>query len=363
MNKIYNKILDNAFYYFRKYVRKPKNDGYVQDIIEPENYLYEELGGKVDKEILFKDGNSKAYRSKGEKQKRNGYETMSCTNQATGHTLAPTINYFIHLIEEGEATEEQKEIVKIFRHFELIDENNQFNCSERCLANVSGTGRNGNTLHKSAEAPRLFGLVPEKDCPWVDGWNNYYNLGYKTKGKKELIEQGKKLLEYIEIKNEWVPPHKFKTARQYGALMTSIYAFDLKIGDVYQRTDKKRNHATGLDSLYKFNEGQDSYIPFDKKYSDDFNFGWAKLFTISLRRPIKKESNFDKVFFLSLKNKGFKYIQRTDKMNGGGGQVYELLKNGIKELSEQEKKEKGIQALAQLKTMQGVYERDFKKLI
>jgi len=342
--------------FFKEIFKKKSRTGggFIEELPKPEDYQHQILGAKVEKVVLAKDGNWEKFMPKGELQKRsaNG-ETMACVSFSAMNCLEAIINRHLLFIEKGKATEEEKEIVRIFDEAGLIT-NGQADFSDRYIAKLSGTTRNGNSQNKVAETIRKYGLVSESDWTYADGWSNYYK-----DVPQEVIDKGKKLLEKIEIKHEWVNPMNFEGSLKYAPLQISVFAWNGKIGDTYIRTDRQRNHASVLkNELPDYNGDYDTYKPFHKKLAKDFSMGWGKLFSIHLK---KKQIN--KTELLRLKKRGFLYIQRTEKDKGALGEVYKLLDDRVRKLTKQETTELGVSTLAKIKDLTGYSEKDFKLLM
>lgn len=138
-----------------------------------------------------------------------------------------------------------------------------------------------------ANAIRKYGLVAEELWPWVDGWDNYYSAVLP-----EVIAKGQEFLEYIDITYEWAAPAIFKDSLRYASLQTSVYAWNGTDGGVFTRTSLPKNHATVRDG-YINNRVQvfDSYDPFGKETTRDFNFGYDMLFHFHLKKKLTTNDN------------------------------------------------------------------------
>lgn len=256
-----------------------------------------------------------SFRSAGELQKRNNQDKLACVTFSAHNAIEQIINLFWHLDQNGQANEEQKEIVKVFLYFGLIKDG-QANVSERYIAKLSGTTYRGNTQKNVADAIHKFGLVPEELWSWVDDWDEYYKPV-----PAEIVEQGKKLIDYIEINYEWANPSLFNDSIQYAPLQTSGYAWPLPINGVYPRSDVAKNHAFVRDGKESRNiimnyRISDSYEPFDKRLAADYNFGWDLIFTIHLKKNLSTNLwNMSNVKILKDKNSaqvGF-YLPQTNE--------------------------------------------------
>jgi len=335
------------------------SDGFIEVAPTETDYFHTPdgtLGGEVLKKVLIKNGDFSPYRPDGELQRRsNGTETMACVTFSAMNCIETIINYFIYLVNSNQAENYQIEIVRIFREFNLI-KNDKANFSDRYIAKLSGTTSNGNNQQRVANAIRHYGLVSEDDWGWVSGWNEYYK-----DIPNEIIAKGQRLLKYIEFNYEWVIPSHFSGSRQYGPIQTSVYAgFGWGSSLIYRFTTTSRNHAVTSDyeKTSSYSGIFDSYDPFDKKVSWDSPIGSGMLYTIHL-----KDISFNISEIKKLLAKGLKFIMRADSKNGGKGQIYELNDSGLKELTDQEKKDEAIKVLFENKQLVGVTEDTFNKLL
>ena len=351
-------IFKNILIKIRQFFTKEYNDGFIEIAPTETDFFHTPdgtLGGIVDKKVLIKSGDWTPYRPDGELQRRgNGTETMACVTFSAMNVIETLINYYIHLVNTNQAEDYQKEIIRIFKEFNLI-KNNKANFSDRYIAKMSGTSQNGNNQAKVADAIRHYGLVSEDDWGWVAGWSNYY-----SPIPQDIIAKGQRLLKYIEFNYEWVLLKDFTNARTYGPIQSSVYAWNYPEDGIYSFTTTMRNHAVDTDNeKYSSYSGVfDSYEPFSKKVSWDSPMGAGMLYSIHLRSI---GYNLDAI--KDLISRGLKFIIRVDSDNGGKGQVYELSETGLTELTEQEKKDEAIRVLAEVKKLVGVSEETFNKLL
>jgi hypothetical protein len=82
----------------------------------------------------------------------------------------------------------------------------QVNYSDRWIAKMSETTKQGNYLWKVADTIRKYGLVLEEDYPTPENytWAQYHAEIPEAK-KQELIAKGKKWLEKWSVSYEWLP--------------------------------------------------------------------------------------------------------------------------------------------------------------
>jgi len=317
---------DNLLFIWELFLHKTKikhqphlENGLIEVNPELEDYQDPLVGAEVQKVILMPDGQWDKYRGEGEKQNQ-GDETYSCVSQADSNNIEKIIRFYIAVVTNKELLshldakiadplyEQICLMVKIFTDFEIIIDG-KVNIAKRFLANVSGTTRRGNTKKNVANAVRHGGIIAEYLCPYVNGWNKYYNLDFETIGKDKLIEKGNALAELIDFSWEWVHPRYFNQAKLYGSTSTTIYSGSrTNAKGIYQSSGQPRNHAVDNDGFVEseYDKVEDSYNPFSKKFSWYFDFGYGMLYTIRLKK------NFNYKLLEQLKKDGKKIIVRAD---------------------------------------------------
>lgn len=85
----------------------------------------------------------------------------------------------------------------------------EINFSDRWLAKMSGTTREGNWLYKVGDTVRKFGMVLETDYPTSPNYTfDQYHADIPEPLYSELIEKGKAFLRQWDVKTEFVPATK-----------------------------------------------------------------------------------------------------------------------------------------------------------
>jgi len=228
-----------------------KNYGLIQKKIIPNHWL---VGSNSPVNKFRNDvENWTKYLPTTEKQRFGSLETMACVSFSALNALEILIKH-----------RTRKEV----------------NLSDRFLAKMSDTTRNGNWLHKVAETVRKSGLLLEKDWKVTKPhtWDNYY---------REIPEEKKvealKDLESLYFSHEWVHENDFRKELKDSPLQVTVNAWIRNTDDIYFNTENKQNHAVVLicyegDNPIIF----DSYAPYIKKLTPDYKFGtYAKKFTIN----------------------------------------------------------------------------------
>jgi hypothetical protein len=357
------RLKDFVLLVYNRMISSPQLDnGFIEVQPTEEDYKHPTLGGvgSVEKVVLVEDGQWDNYLPVSEYQNRNNKESMACVNFSLANCIETILNLFIYLRKQGKATKEQLEILSIFERFEIII-NDVVNISDRYMAKMSGTTSNGNDQKTAADSTRHNGLVAEHIWPWADTENGMWTSnGYYKAIPQEIIDKGKELMKYIDFNYEWVNPRDFNDAKRYSPIQTSVFAWNGKSGDIYVKTAQSRNHAVeNYGYQYEaFDKIYDTYLPFEKKVAWNFDLGWGMIFTLHLKNP-----EYDLSAIRKLIKRGFRYIMRVDKANGGKGQIYELTSDGLVYRDAKEATDIGLTALADKGDFTGISEADFSALI
>jgi len=216
---------------------------------------------------LLKTGNPRDYRPyvpTKEIQRTEHLETMNCTNYGTLNGVET-----IHKVKYNE----------------------EVNYSERFLGVLSGTTRNGNSVHKVCETFRTNGAIDEKLLPFSDNirtWSQYYSPNPMT---ENLLKGGRIWLSNNVFQHKWlfagqyVPSLAQKEKILYdnllfGPIGISVKAWKKRNGRYYKANNEGDNHWCLLvfAEWGKYWVVYDSYDQVFKELEWDYNFGFAKLF-------------------------------------------------------------------------------------
>lgn len=349
MNKFLKAKFKDQILYFVDLIFQRANldNGFIEEkvktVIERGDYF---LGASDP--VLRPDGQWDRFTSQGELQKRNDQDKMACVTFSAHNTIENIINFY--LAEEKKGNAQYTDILNVFRAFGLI-KNGECNVSDRYTAKMSGTSLRGNSQQVVGNSIRHNGLVPEDKWPYVNDWDEYYEPI-----PIEIIKLGKQFAEYIDTTYKWDSPFNFVETLKRAPAQTSVYAGPGWFGEgIIQRDNQAKNHAVGFNGyiLPQYKKLPDSYEPFQKKVSWNFDLGQLMVFLITLK---KKFSN--QVMVNSLMAKGWKYIQDVE----GLGTVYELTPTGLKTISPAELNDDYVRNLAQQKVLVGVSAEMMSKL-
>lgn len=126
------------------------------------------------------------------------FDTMSCTTFSVLNNIETGCNF---CKENGELSEAQ---LKKVEELGYLDENNQFNFSDRYTAIRSGTTKQGNYFQAVLDSAReKHGLIPEKDFGFGGtNWEEYHDPKNIT---PEMDAKAKEFKKIFKVSYEWTP--------------------------------------------------------------------------------------------------------------------------------------------------------------
>lgn len=301
------------------------NWGYIEEKLKPEDYHF---GAVTNKKILRPDGDWTSLTPTPERQSGRSIETMACT-------CFSAINVIETLI--------------------MVKFNLDVNYSDRFLAKLSGVTRNGNVQSKVMEAIRKVGLVKEEDYPSnldTFTWDEYYKPL-----TADLYDKAHEFGDTYDFNYEAVTPTipALIDSLRYAPLYVAGYAWSFD--GTYFQSYGSPNHCfmlANIDQVIKWKQAFDTYEPFLKKLSPNYQIYYPKLFTLN-----KKGESFNLQEIAKLIARGFKYIIRPL----GNGEIYELLPTGLKYISPQDWNTIAVQMSSDQKKLIGISEDLYSKLL
>lgn len=345
--------LKTQIFYLYDLARKNPNlnNGFIEEkvkqLVERGDYF---LGaGDVD---VLTDGQWDRYSSKGELQRRNDRDKMACVTFSGHNGLEEIINFYISQEKNQLATQEQIDILNVFRAFGLIKDG-ECNVSDRYTAKMSGTSIRGNSQQIVANSIRHNGLVAEDKWPYVNDWDEYYKPILP-----EIIKLGRQFVEYIDITYKWEYPVYFDKANKRSPVQTSVCADSRwNNGGIIPRNDGQKNHAVVNDGfvMYQYRKIADSYEPFKKQTAWNFSLGMGMIFFITLKKKFSNQGEIDK---LQKSHPGLRYVQDVE----GSGAIYELTSTGLRHYSPSELNNDYVRDLEAKKILVGVSQEIMMKL-
>jgi len=365
-NIIKNFLDNHLLVYLDKILNKPNLDnGLIEEtakqIKKAGHYVYGLLG-ETNSRPMKEDGDFTDFLPVGEQQ-NTGFERMWCVSEnGICNSIETDFNYYISLVNQGKADKDTQELVKIFKHFGLI-------VGDKCLletpyvASGSGTTRRGLLYSKAGYFVRKNGLVPKGSYPAYSSWNGLYYPANGTwiNGNKvptDLLNKGRKLVEFIDITYEWVNPKNYNETASMGSQGSSCFAwmFPDKNG-IYQRVNLARNH-----SILRFKKNDtdhkkisDSYQPFVKKLALNYSLGSGFLLSYGIK---KKLPNFRE----QLIEDGYDYVLRAETEKGGRGEVYDVKSDKLYYVNKDEWNKRAVQAKTIERKIKFITEDFFRKL-
>lgn len=199
------------------------------------------------------DGNWKGYLPSTEKQHGLFFDSMSCTTFSALNSVESEANF---LIKELILTPDQRTALAALG---FIDDNGNFNCSDRFTAIMSGTTQEGNDFKSVAESIRRDGLLPEKDLPF--GGLTFDQFHNKSLITEEMKVKAKKILEILNFQYEWV--FFDNDPRLEGQELETTHK-NLKVAPIQIAIPIPAHHATMLYNMvdFAYYEVFDSYAPY-----------------------------------------------------------------------------------------------------
>ncbi len=165
----------------------------------------------------------------------------------------------------------------------------EVNYSDRYIAKLSGTGRNGNWASNVVNEILRSGLVEEKVWAFdkfnFKTWEQYYaDIPW------DVIGTGKLWNNKYDFKHEWLPTtddQVIMDALIYSPLTVAVHAWDAPVGGIYQRSTGRKNHYVLLTGFQETEYWKifDHYDNCYKKLAWDFDFGEKMKFDITLKKP------------------------------------------------------------------------------
>ena len=280
------------------------NDGWLPEPngIRETDYIAGKASG-IEFEDRVSDTNWTPYLPDDERQHINGVETMSCVTFSALNDCEMGGNY---LLAHNRFSDEARTF--FLNHGYIV--NGKFNFSDKFIAILSGTTKEGNYLTKVLDTIRTVGLIPESMLPAGNPktWEEYHNPNQITQA---MLDLGKESLKYLLVQYEWVYIPEMAKGETIDELHSRIYAqmrqapFQLA----------KNGHATALYlAVYKNKWGQfETYNPFRREIPWATSLPYIMKIVVSPRNEYTEQEIADaKKFALDLvKTKpsriGFRY--------------------------------------------------------
>lgn len=216
------------------------------------------------------------------------FDSMACVSFSAINVIETQLNWMVSTNQIPAATLKSMQDLGYFK-------DGVVNFSDRFVAKVSGTTRNGNYLNAVWEAIRKNGLIPESDWSFntaqrtpVFDWDDYY-----SPIPQALLDKGKKFLELFDVKYEWLvaggqaTPKQFKEWLKGGPIQIASSTCPGWNDGTVAACDRAVNHATMAysaagDGVSIF----DQYAPFTKLLAPDYKIPYAMRGIVSVKSSI-----------------------------------------------------------------------------
>jgi len=307
-------------YYLRNMFRKrePRNTGALIEIPEEGDFIAGEKTNIPYVQRIF-DGDWTEYLPFDEWQWKFGFDSMSCVTFSDLNTLEMQINW---MLATNNISKKARDF--LYENYNIVD--GKINFSDRFIAILSDTTKQGNYLKKVAQTVHEFGLIPESMLEFesVKNWEEYMDKDIITQKMKDL---GKEFNKYFLTNYEWVVTSNGKTHEEnIENTMHHMKHAPLQLA--------KDGHAT---AFFKFLKNAiwfvfDTYNPFRKEKPWNYTPPFILKIVIT-ELPLYTEAEIVNAKFQinkMVKQHGNKYFFTPDIVEADGkklGKAYMLLKD------------------------------------
>lgn len=235
----------------------PKQSGLIISLPKENDFIH---GGESSLNlgaVNLQSGNWKDYLPQGERQYCPFFDTMSCTTFSFCDAVETYMNF---LIANNRISANNLSWLKDKKYIGL---DGKVNFSDRFLAILSGTTKQGNRFDTVAETARTRGLIPESLFtfdPAITTWEEYMDASKIT---TEMISLASEFLSRFKLSYEWIFVNKdsLLDGAERSALLESLKTLPLQIAIPYPAT-----HAIELFGIItspeELEQTLDHYEPF-----------------------------------------------------------------------------------------------------
>lgn len=257
-------------------------------IEQRQDYLYGGING-VKENISMLDGGWMNYFPTDEKQHSIYFDSMGCISFACLNVIEMIFNYLIdtNYLDAND--------IKWLDDNAFLDQNGKFNASDRFTAKMSGTTKNGNYFYKPPYSITHDGMVGERvwDYPRDQRTPKFEFKDYYSEIHDSIVKSALNILDRFNISYERVYRQDFESALKHSPLAVLVNAWYKDTRGEYYNPGDTQNHAV---VLFKKDHIYDTYDPFIKKLSADYNYySVAYKFTITKKintKPMLLKNNF-----------------------------------------------------------------------
>jgi hypothetical protein len=231
---------------------------FIETPVFADEYIFGS-NSKVVGTVLKDDGDWRNVTPKFEDQFKYGVESMSCT-------VYGTLNAEEMLLKEK---------------FDI-----SVDLSERFISTLAGTTKSGNSPHKVAETRRSRGAIEETKLPFsmeITRWEEYY-----APISDSLKKEGKKWLKQWDFQHDWVITRDTRKeeknelladALKFSPVGVSVFGWADDQG-VYVKAGNDNHWCVLVYGDKNYWYVLDSYAPYIKKLNKNYDFGFAKRYSI-----------------------------------------------------------------------------------
>lgn len=269
-----------------------KNTGVIEILPKPEDFKAGDAS--IVEVVRNSSGDWRSYEPPGEWQKllgvnvvndsgfnTGGFDVLACVSFSANDTLETLLGY---LIKQGTVDSAN---IKWLKDNGYFNSDGTLNFSDRFVAKVSGTTKDGNSLPAVWDAIRNNGLIPETMWPFPineikenppSAWDVYYK-----EIPEDMIAKGKEFLTHFQLQYEWVfyPGCVATHETLVNALKIAPLQIATAVCDPWN-TDQPiqgcgagGQHATMLAFAGDYYHILDHYSPFQKRLAQNYNITYA----------------------------------------------------------------------------------------
>lgn len=251
-------------------------DAVLPDIVKFDSWIAGESP------IEYKDRNVKwhDYTSRPEPQNI-GFETYSCVSYSALNCIETLMNF---KIKKGEFSEIN---IKWLKDNGYFNDEEKIDFSDRFLAIMSGTTKQGNSCDNVAEVIRKKGLIPESDFPM--GGKNFEQYHEKKLITDSMLNKGQEFLKRFTVQHDFILIQGSKVtpiqALSYYTLSCPIQVTAPVCPGWHNEKVKAcplqiSQHATMTCGVFAYYDQLDQYKPFFKELALDYPLLWGKRYDI-----------------------------------------------------------------------------------
>jgi hypothetical protein len=221
-----------------------------------------------------------------------GFETYSCVSYSALNCIETLINY---KVKKGEFSADN---IKWLKDNGYFNDEGKADMSDRFLAVMSGTTKQGNSCDNVAETIRKKGLIPESDFPM--GGKNFEQYHDKTKITEYMLAKGLEFLKRFTIQHDFILTQGYFNSHPVQTLSYYTLSCPIQItapvcsgwnsGKVKACPSQISQHATMTCGVFTYYDQLDQYEPYFKELALDYPMLWGKRYDIIEKVVVNPET-------------------------------------------------------------------------